>query len=232
MNWNWKQKRVYTALAGVAVLLGIFGIVADYVVEGETHAFDEAVLLSLRVPGHPDQPIGPHWVSEAVRDVTALGSYPVLALLITFVLLQLLLTGRRGTALLIAGSVVSGTIVSTVLKTLFDRPRPDLTGVAEVFTASFPSGHSMVSAVTFLTIGAVLAGTTGLIRLRVLYFGAAILLTLLVGLSRIYLGVHYPTDVIAGWSLGAAWALGFFVLGNALAAANRLDKAGTPGTDT
>jgi undecaprenyl-diphosphatase len=221
---NWKQRPIYAALAGVAVLLGIFGLVAEYVVQGETHDFDESVLLSLRVPGHPDQPIGPHWLSEAVRDITALGSYSVLTLLVTFVVLQLLLIGRRTTAFLVAGAVITGTIVSTVLKSLFDRPRPDLTGVAEVFSASFPSGHSLASAVTFLTIGAVLAGTTKLTRLRVLYLGAAILLTVLVGLSRIYLGVHYPTDVIAGWCLGAAWALGFFILGNALATADTLDN--------
>lgn len=219
---NWKQKRIYAGLAAVAVLLGVFGLVAEDVVDGETHAFDEAILLSLRVPGQPDQPIGPHWLLEAVRDVTALGSFSVLALLVAFVVIQLLLVGRRGTALLIAGAVISGTIVSTVLKSLFDRPRPDLTGVAEVFTASFPSGHSLVSAVTFLTLGAVLAGTTKLMRLRVFYFGAAVLLTLLVGMSRIYLGVHYPTDVIAGWCLGAAWALGCFILGNALATSKTL----------
>lgn len=219
---NWKQKRIYAGLAAVAVLLGVFGLVAEDVVDGETHAFDEAILLSLRVPGQPDQPIGPHWLLEAVRDVTALGSFSVLALLVAFVVIQLLLVGRRGTALLIAGAVIGGTIVSTVLKSLFDRPRPDLTGVAEVFTASFPSGHSLVSAVTFLTLGAVLAGTTKLMRLRVFYFGAAVLLTLLVGMSRIYLGVHYPTDVIAGWCLGAAWALGCFILGNALATSKTL----------
>lgn len=220
---NWKQKRIYAGLAAVAVLLGAFGLVAEDVVDGETHAFDEAILLSLRAPGRPDQPLGPHWLLEAVRDVTALGSFSVLALLVTFVVIQLLLVGRRGTALLITGTVISGTIVSTVLKSLFDRPRPDLTGVAEVFTASFPSGHSLISAVTFLTLGAVLAGTTRLVRLRVFYFCAAILLTLLVGASRIYLGVHYPTDVIAGWCLGAAWALGCFILGNALATSRTLD---------
>lgn len=221
---NWKRQHIYISLAAIAILLGIFGLVAEDVVDGETHVFDEAILLSLRVPGQPHQPIGPHWLPEAVRDVTALGSFSVLFLLVSFVVVQLLLVGRRGTALLIAGTVISGTIVSTVLKSLFDRPRPDLTGVAEVFTASFPSGHSLISAVTFLTMGAVLAGTTSLMRLRVLYFGAAIFLTLLVGTSRIYLGVHYPTDVIAGWCLGAAWALGCFILGNALTAAKRLDE--------
>lgn len=225
MNWN--QKRNYAGLAGIALLLAIFGILADYVLEGETHAMDNAILMAFRVPGHPEQPIGPSWLAEAVRDITALGSYSLLALFVVFVLLQLLLIGRRSTALLLAGAVISGTVISTVLKLLFDRPRPSLTGVAEVFTSSFPSGHSLVSAVTYLTIGAVLAGTTDLVRLRVLYFGAAIVLTMLAGLSRIYLGVHYPSDVIAGWSLGGAWALVFYILGNALAQKETFDRPQT-----
>lgn len=220
---DWKQRRTYVGIGIVAALLAIFGMVAEDVAEGETRAFDEAMLMSLRVPGDPGTPIGPQWLLDTVRDITALGSYAVLTLVVTLVVLQLLFVGRRGTAVLIAGSVISGAILSTVLKAVFDRPRPDLTGVAQVFTASFPSGHAMVSAVTFLTLGAVLAGTTRLVRLRVLYCSVAIFLTLLVGASRIYLGVHYPTDVIAGWSLGAAWALGCFILGSVLSTSRKLD---------
>lgn len=210
---NVKNGRTYYSIGVLALLLGGFGLIAEDVAEGETQAFDEALLLNLRVPGHPDQPIGPHWLPEAVRDVTALGSYSVLTIVVMLVVVYLLFVGRRATAGLIAGSVITGALASMILKSVFDRPRPDLTGVAEVFTASFPSGHALTSAVTYLTIGAVLAGTTSSRMQRTFFIGSAIALTTLVGLSRIYLGVHYPTDVVGGWSLGAAWAIGAFLLG-------------------
>ena len=103
--------------------------------------------------------------------------------------------------------MVGGAILSTALKALFDRPRPDLPAVAKVFTASFPSGHATVSAVVFLTIGVLLAEAAETTRLKAFYLGVAIFMTLVVGASRVYLGVHYPTDVLAGWMLGTAWAL-------------------------
>ena len=218
-----QHKRFYVGLGIVAALLTGFAFVADDVMEGETQAFDNAVLMAFRVPGQPETPIGPHWLVEAIRDVTALGSFSVLGALVAIVVIYLLLVGQRGKAVLILGSVISGTIVSTVLKYLFDRPRPDLTGVAEVFTSSFPSGHALVSAVTFLTIGAILAAATKIRRLRIFYVATAILLTLIVGSSRVYLGVHYPTDVIAGWSLGAAWALGAFIVARLLRHRNKIE---------
>ncbi len=152
-------------------------------------------------------PLGPSWLFEAARDITALGSFTVLTLLVIGITLHLLLTGARRTALFILLSVIGGTIISNGLKALFDRPRPDLTGAVEVFTASFPSGHATVSAVVYLTIGAILARREQRTTLRAFYLGFAVLLTGLIGLSRIYLGVHYPTDVLAGWSIGSAWAL-------------------------
>lgn len=202
----------YWALGIVAALLGAFGLLAEDVMEGETRAFDEAILLALRVPGHPETPIGPDWMVEAARDLTALGSFAVLTILVTALFGYLILVRKRSTAFLLGGAVVTGTLLSTVLKTTFARPRPELTGVVKIFTYSFPSGHALVSAVTFLTIGAVLAASAERSSLRLFYVGLAISLTLLVGATRVYLGVHYPTDVIGGWSLGAAWALACFML--------------------
>ncbi|KKB78192.1 hypothetical protein VW35_11020 [Devosia soli] len=222
------RKRTYIGLGFVALLVGAFGLVAEDVAEGETSDFDKAVLLAFRVPGNPLEPIGPGWLPEAVRDITALGSYSVLTILVSLVVLQLILVGRRSTALLVVISVVGGAIVSTVLKTLFDRPRPDLTAVTEVFTASFPSGHSLTSAVTYLTIGAILSGTTRSPSMRIFYFAAAAFITFIVGITRLYLGVHYPTDVIGGWCLGAAWALGCFVIGDALKRKGSFDKGQHP----
>src|SRR5690606_21025420 len=157
----------------------------------------------------------------AMRDLTALGSFSVLGLMVIAVLGYLLLTGKRVMALLVLVSVIGGTLVSSVLKELFSRPRPSLEHAAEVFTASFPSGHALISTVTYLTLGALLARVQASARLRVYIIGIAVLLSLVIGLSRLYLGVHYPTDVLAGWCLGAAWA------GLCLAAAAWLQRRGT-----
>lgn len=201
------KTRHYLGLGALAVLLGGFGILADEVVEGDTLSFDNRVLMALRVPGDPQTPIGPAWLAEAARDVTALGSFAVLTLLIIAVLVFLLLAHKRRMAGFLAVCVVGGTIISTVLKIAFDRPRPDLTGTVKVFTASFPSGHATVSAVVYLTLGAMLAELMAERAFRIYFYVVAVALTGLVGVSRVYLGVHYPTDVLAGWSIGAAWAL-------------------------
>lgn len=188
------------------MLLG-FGLLADEVVEGDTLAFDRTVLLWFRTPANVAVPIGPLWLQEAVRDVTSLGSFSILGIITVVAVLQLMLSGDRRLAIYVGSAVLSGTIVSSVLKALFDRPRPDIPGAPHVFTASFPSGHATLSSVVFLTLAAVLAVASSNRKLRVLYLAVGALLTLLVGLSRIYEGVHYPTDVLAGWLIGTAWAI-------------------------
>ncbi len=193
---------------GVAVaLLTGFGLIADEVVEGDTLTIDTSILMAFRAPGDPSSPIGPAWLQEAARDVTALGSFSLLTLLVVVVAAYLLLTGKVRTAWFLTLSVVSGATISTVLKSLFDRPRPSLEGVARTFTSSFPSGHATISAVVYLTLGAMLAELAPTLRLKVFYVSVAVWLTVVGGVSRVYLGVHYPTDVLAGWSLGTAWAL-------------------------
>jgi undecaprenyl-diphosphatase len=117
------------------------------------------------------------------------------------------MTRRRGAALLVSASVGGGMIVSTLLKFGFERPRPDLVPHAtQVYTASFPSGHAMLSAVVFLTLGALLARVHKPRRVKLFFLSLAVVLTMLVGCSRVYLGVHWPSDVLAGWCVGAAWA--------------------------
>jgi undecaprenyl-diphosphatase len=131
-----------------------------------------------------------------------------LTLLTAFVTGYLLLDGRRRMALFVCGSVVSGLILSNVLKAFFHRPRPDLVPFGSyVSTSSFPSGHSMLSAVTYLTLGALLARSHRRTRVRAFLLLFAGFVSFLVGLSRVYLGVHWPTDVLAGWTAGASWAL-------------------------
>jgi undecaprenyl-diphosphatase len=116
---------------------------------------------------------------------------------------------RKGyAALFVLGSVAGGVLISQAMKWAYARPRPDLVPHGtEVFTASFPSGHSMMSAVVYLTLGALLARTQSERRVKTYVLAVAVLLTVLVGASRVYLGVHWPTDVLAGWALGGMWAL-------------------------
>ncbi len=196
----------YACIAVVLMLAG-FGLLADEVLEGDTLSLDRSVLLALRTPGNPADPIGPPWLEEAARDITALGSFSVLAILVVVITLHFIMSGKARTGWFLAGSAVGGTIISSVLKHLFNRPRPDVTGITRVFTTSFPSGHAMASAVVYLTIGAMIAATVERRGQRVFYLGVAIFLTLIVGMSRVYLGVHYPSDVLAGWLIGAGWAL-------------------------
>lgn len=191
-----------------AVLLFAFVKLADEVLEGETRTFDETVLLALRMPGDISQPVGPLWLQEMVRDFTALGSIGVLTIVTLGVAAWLLFSGKRRTAGLVLVAVAGGVVFSSLLKLGFARPRPDLVphSVA-VFTNSFPSGHAMMSAVVYLTLGFLVARTQHAVALKVYLLSLALFLTLLVGLSRVYLGVHWPSDVLAGWAVGACWAL-------------------------
>jgi undecaprenyl-diphosphatase len=175
--------------------------------EGGTQAFDRKLLLAMRRQGDL-APIGPPAVSEAARDLTALGGLTVLSLLTAITGGFLSLEGKRRMALFTCGSVAGGLILTLILKDAFHRQRPDVVPhAAYVSTASFPSGHSMMSAVTYLTLGALLARSRKQKHLKAYALLVATLLTFLVGLSRVYLGVHWPTDVLAGWAAGAGWAL-------------------------
>ncbi len=188
--------------------LWAFVELADTVLEGEARAFDRAILLAMRNPADRSDPVGPLWVEEMGRDFTALGGVAILVLLTAAVIGYLLLARRSRVALLVFTAVGGGVLLSTLLKRGFDRPRPELVAhEAEVYTASFPSGHSMMAAVTYLTLGALLARIHARRALKVYFLNIAVLLAVIVGVSRIYMGVHWPTDVLAGWSAGAVWAL-------------------------
>ncbi len=194
-------------LAAFGFFAWAFMELADTVREGEIHALDSRLLLALRDPANLANPIGPSWLEEAARDITGLGGYAVLSIITWGTWAYLMIVGKRGTALLVLVAVIGGTLLSSGLKLGFERPRPDLVPHAtRVYTASFPSGHAMMSAVTYLTLGALLARVETRRRARAFIVGLAVAMTLLVGLSRVYLGVHWPSDVLAGWSVGAAWA--------------------------
>jgi len=196
------------ALAVVVVAGWLVVELADEVLEGATQEYDEWVLRRLRAPGDTHDPIGPAWVEEAWRDITALGSGAVLTLVTLAAAGYLLMQRKRRTLVLLLAATVGGLTVVLLLKNLFARPRPQFASPqAYLVTASFPSGHSMLSAVVYLTLGALLARASSQYRSKLYFLTTAVLVTILVGLSRIYLGVHYPTDVLAGWSIGLIWAL-------------------------
>ena len=198
-------------LAGICAIGGslwAFAELADEVEDGETHAFDKAVLLALRNSSDLADPIGPRWLELVARDITGLGGTAVLTLVTIATLGFLLLTRKYGAAILVAVSVAGGTLLSSLLKSGFDRPRPDLVPHAvEVSSASFPSGHAMLATITYLTLAAMLAQAQERRRVQVYLISWAFALSLLIGASRVFLGVHWPTDVLAGWCVGGAWAL-------------------------
>lgn len=190
-----------------AALLLLFGWVAEEVVEGDTKSLDVWLMSLFTVAGNPADRLGPDWFEEMVRDVTALGSYAFIIITVIIVGGYLLLVRKAELALMMGASVLGGMLISHLLKEVFDRPRPDLDHAVRVFTASFPSGHATLSAVTFLTLAALLTRARARRGVKIYFVSVAIILTVLTGVSRIYLGVHYPSDVLAGWCVGAAWAI-------------------------
>lgn len=225
----------FASLALIAAMLAVFGKIADEVSDGQTYAFDESVLRALRDPADLADPIGPAWLEHVMRDITSLGGFTVVSLVTVVAIGYLLIDGKRGAALFVAVAVAGGVVLSEGLKHVFARPRPELVAhLVEVQTASFPSGHAMLSAVTFLTLGALLARIQSRRRLKAYLISVAILLTLLIGASRIYLGVHWPTDVLAGWCAGAAWAMGCWLLAIRLQNRGKIeepDKSSAPHSD-
>ena len=195
-----------SALSILALGVLIFIEIADGLTQADGHVFDQAILSMLHpVPGHP---VGPWWLEEAALDLTSLGGIAVLGLFATVVVIFLLLQRQVLSALLLALGLLGGVGLSEGLKALFGRGRPPLDHqVVETLNASFPSGHALMSTVFYLSIGVMLAQTLPTRRLRVYVMSVSILFALIVGLTRIYLGAHWATDVLAGWSIGAAWAM-------------------------
>ena len=196
-------------LGALAVLVSAWGFVglASLVAGGHTKAIDDRLLLALRDPVDPARPIGPPWMEEVARDITALGSTDVLWLATLAVAGFLVLDRRYAATTFLVGAVLSGWGASFGLKALFDRPRPDLVPhLMRAYFSSFPSGHAMMAAVVYGTLGAILSSLVTRRRLRFYFLALAATVAVLVGISRVYLGVHYPTDVLAGWSAGLAWS--------------------------
>ena len=193
---------------GVCLLLWGFLALASEVMEGDTTTLDTTILKALRKADDPTRPIGPAGLQGVMLDLTALGGPTVLWLVVLSVVGFLLLQERYRTAVVVIATAASGDVLNFVLKNLFLRPRPDVVPhLRDVSgTTSFPSGHAMESAIIYLTLGAMLMQLAERRLTKVYCIGLAVFLTLLVGISRVYLGVHYPTDVVAGWMFGFFWA--------------------------
>jgi undecaprenyl-diphosphatase len=202
------ERSVLISLLLIAGGLWLFLGLTDEIREGEQFRLDQAILLLFRETGNPAEPIGPEWLESAVRDVTALGGTTIIAMVTLATAGYLTMSGKRHAALLLLASILGAVLLSFTIKAGIERPRPELfPHGTPVYTASFPSGHATGAAATYLTLGALLARFQRARRLKIYFMSVAVLLTLMIGVSRLYLGVHWPTDVLAGWTLGCCWAL-------------------------
>ena len=203
------ETRALILVIGITGSLWAFFNVASEVGEGETAALDRRILLALRNPANLSDPIGSRSFEEAMRDVTGLGGFTVVTLVTLVGVVAFLIHGRKRHALVLAGTVLLAEISSDVAKSVYARARPDLVPHGSyVYSASFPSGHSTLSAATYLTLAVLIASLEPNRGTKAMVFVLAATLVLAIGFSRLYLGVHWPSDVLAGWSLGGAWALG------------------------
>ena len=205
-----------SALFIVALGVMTFVELADDMTEADGRAFDEAVLGAMR-PGAMIDPWGPGWLEEAAMDLTALGGIAVLGLFALVTVGFLILQRKRLSALLLVLGLAGGVALSEGLKAMFGRERPpEALQAVETLNASFPSGHSLLSAVFYLSIGVMLTRAFPQKRFKAYIIGVAVLLTLIVGLTRVYLAAHWATDVLAGWSVGAAWAMALWLVAYAV----------------
>lgn len=206
-----RKPHILMALIIAAGALFGFGKILTEVLEGESRAVDEFILLKMRDAVDPSNPWGPGWLEEMMRDITALGGTAILTLVTLSTVIYLVAKQKRGQALYLFCAVSSGMVLSNLIKMGIDRPRPELVPHGSiVYLPSFPSGHSLISAVVYLTLGALLAEVHSARRMKYYFMGLASVIVILIGVSRVYLGVHWPSDVLAGWMMGLAWALLFW----------------------
>jgi undecaprenyl-diphosphatase len=232
---RWVGQRELGSLVAVSALaLGalVFTEVASEVREGDAQRIDAYLLLALRNPNDSSDPLGPPWLEEMMRDLTALGGVAVLTLLTLAVLGYLLLRRKPKAAGFVAASIFGAALAGALLKSVFDRARPDLAlHLSLAQSSSFPSGHSMLSAAVYFTLAALLARLEENVMLKAYLLLCAAVLAFFVGLSRVYVGVHWPTDVLAGWAAGAAWAAGCWVVARRLQSKGSLERGDAPPSD-
>ena len=204
------------ALLVVALGVMTFIEIADDMTEADGQAFDQAVLGWMQpVPG---QPRGPWWLHEAAGDITSLGGISVLALFAVAAVGFLLIERKRLSALLLTLGLAGGVALSEGLKALFERERqPAAYQAVETLNASFPSGHALLSTVFYLSVAVMMTRAFPQKRLKAYVLGVGMTLAGLVGLTLVYLGAHWASDVMAGWCVGAAWAMALWLVSYAVA---------------
>lgn len=219
-----EQRLLIGLLIGAALASGFIKLAGE-MTEGETQAFDVAFLKALRMDGDLASPLGPTWLLSTMRDLTALGGVTVLTLVAVLAVAFLLTRGRIRQAFYTALATGGGAIFGKILKSLFARERPEVVPhLVEVHSLSFPSGHSMNSAIVYLTLAVMLSRTFEDRRSRIFVIGVAALLVLTIGFTRLYLGVHYPTDVLGGWTVGATWALAMGLIATRLQEDRKMEQ--------
>lgn len=198
-------------VALLVMAIGVLGFIeiADDMRDVDGQVFDQKVLTLLRpYADDPSRPWGPWWLVEGARDITALGGISVLSLWALIALGFLFIQGKRLSGLLLVVGLLGGVALSEGLKAYFERDRPPVAYQAvETLNASFPSGHALMATVFYLSLGVMLTRAFPRRRLKAYALGVGLLIALLIGLTRIYLGAHWASDVFAGWSIGAAWAM-------------------------
>lgn len=225
---DWLGNRSQLVLIAVMIIVaGTWGFIelADEVIEGDTQTFDEWAVRAMRKPEAPEVPIGPTWLHEVGRDLTALGGIAILSLVTAGVGGYLLMIRKYHAFWLLVSATAGALLLSTVLKNAYDRERPShVPHLSIVHTSSFPSGHSMMSSAVYLTLGVLLSRLVQGRGLKFYFLSLALLLAFLVGISRVYMGVHYPTDVLAGWTAGLVWALLCWLVARYLQSRGAIEK--------
>lgn len=197
---------VPAALVAIGVLLLVFLKIGHEVAEAETDAIDRRILLALRAT--PDDPLGPRWVEAGMMHISALGSGAVTGLVTLIAVVFSLVARRPRFAALVAACSIGVSLLMSGLKDAYGRARPTVvTHLDPPGGLSFPSGHSMISMALYMTLAVLIARVLHVRAQRRFVLGTGLFLAFLIGVSRMYLGVHYPTDVLAGWTIGGAWAL-------------------------
>jgi undecaprenyl-diphosphatase len=205
-----RQTSLVVSVLAVGLFLLAFREIGEAVGAGGARAFDHAIYQAVRAQGSPQHSLATAWANIAAGDFSAMGSVSVLAFIVVMVCGLFLCLRRHAEAALLLVASGGGLALTNFLKDVFHQDRPPLSPEQLAgLNASFPSGHAMLSATVYLTLGALIAQFAGRRLIRLYILGVAILLTALIGLSRIYLGLHWTTDVLGGWCVGAAWALGW-----------------------
>jgi len=226
-----QRSEPWVFVAALVVVLGVWGLAAltGNVMEGDTTKFDTAILLAFRQPQDLNLLAGPGWLLTVVRDATALGGGLVIGLVLSGTTGFLLLARRYHMVVFLLVATLGATGMNYLMKLVISRARPAVVPhLTDVTSLSFPSGHSAMSAAVYLTIGALLAQSVKKRRLKLYFVLIALLITGMVGLSRVMLGVHYPTDVLAGWASGLAWALLCWIVARYLQRRGAIEKEADP----